>query len=220
MSGAADIFISYASEDRGEAEKLARRLEAFGWTTWWDRRIPPGQDYAKVIENALVSARCVIVLWSKDSAASRWVVNEAGAAADRGVLVPALIAQTDIPFEFRRIQAADLIGWEPSVQNESFNQLVDAVAGILKQPRPPQPPPTPTPTPAPTPTPTPKPPPTPPAPKSNKKTWLLIGAVASLLFSFGGCVDVMSTGDSDTLVGALFLLGLSVCLFVMGVRAK
>lgn len=214
MASAADIFISYASEDRGEAEKLARRLEAFGWTTWWDRRIPPGQDYAKVIENALVSARCVIVLWSKNSAASRWVVNEAGAAADRGVLVPALIAHTDIPFEFRRIQAADLIGWEPSVQNESFNQLVDAVAGILKQPRPPQPPPTPTPTP----TPTPRPPP--PAQKSNKKTWLLIGAAASLLFSFGGCVDVMSTGDSDTLLGAFFLLGLSVCLFVMGLRAK
>ena len=47
-----------------------------------------------------------------------------------------------------------------------------------------------------------------------------VGAVASLLFSFGGCVDVMSTGDSDTLVGSLFMLGLSVCLFVMGVRAK
>ncbi len=219
MASAADIFISYASEDRGEAEKLARRLEAFGWSTWWDRRIPPGQDYAKVIENALNSARCVIVLWSADSAASRWVVNEAGAAADRGVLVPALIAQTDIPFEFRRIQAADLIGWEPSAQNESFNQLVDAVASILKQPRPPQPPPTPTPTPTPAPTPTPTPTP-PPAQKSNKKTWLLIGAAASLLFSFGGCVDVMSTGDSNTLLGALFFLGLSVCLFVMGLRAK
>ncbi|MGE0667660.1 MAG: toll/interleukin-1 receptor domain-containing protein [Sphingomonadales bacterium] len=214
MTGAADIFISYASEDRGEAEKLAHRLEAFGWTTWWDRRIPPGQDYAKVIENALVSARCVIVLWSKDSAASRWVVNEAGAAADRGVLVPALIGQTDIPFEFRRIQAADLIGWEPSSHSESFNQLVDAVAGVLKQPPKPVPPP-----PRPTPTPTPTPPP-PPAAKSNKKTWLLVGAVASLLLSFGGCIDVAETGDEDTLLGALFFLGLSVCLFVMGFRAK
>ncbi|MEN3974532.1 toll/interleukin-1 receptor domain-containing protein [Emcibacter sp. SYSU 3D8] len=211
MAGAADIFISYASEDRGEAEKLARRLESFGWTTWWDRRIPPGQDYAKVIENALVGARCVIVLWSKDSAASRWVVNEAGAAADRGVLVPALIAQTDIPFEFRRIQAADLIGWDPSVQSESFNQLVDAVAGILKTPRP---------APQPMPTPTPRPPPPPPAAKSNKRLWLLMGAGFSLLCAFAGCADVMSTGDEDTLMGALFLLGLSVCLFVMGLRAK
>jgi hypothetical protein len=223
MTGAAEIFISYASEDRGEAEKLAGRLEAFGWTTWWDRRIPPGQDYAKVIENALNSARCVIVLWSRDSAASRWVVNEAGAAADRGILVPALITQTDIPFEFRRIQAADLIGWDPAAHSESFNQLVDAVAAALKTPPKPAPMPEPRPKPQPAIQPMPAPPPQPgprPAQKSNKRTWLLIGAVASLLFSFGGCVDVMSTGDSDTLLGALFFLGLSVCLFVMGLRAK
>ncbi len=220
MTGAADIFISYASEDRAEAEKLARRLESFGWTTWWDRRIPPGQDYAKVIENALNTARCVIVLWSRDSAASRWVVNEAGAAADRGILVPALIAQTDIPFEFRRIQAADLIGWEPSAQSESFNQLVDAVAAALKAPPPvPKPQPFIDPRPKPVP-PTPQPVPPAPAAKSSKKTWLLIGAVASLLFSFFGCVDVATTGDEETLLGALFFLGLSVCLFVMGLRAK
>lgn len=222
MAGAADIFISYASEDRGEAEKLARRLESFGWTTWWDRRIPPGQDYAKVIENALNTARCVIVLWSSDSAASRWVVNEAGAAADRGILVPALITQTDIPFEFRRIQAADLIGWDPAAHSESFNQLVDAVAAALKTPPKPAPMPEPRPKPQPFIQPQPVPTPVPPKPAgtSGKKTWLVIGAVACLLFSFVGCADVMSTGDSDTLVGALFLLGLSVCLFVMGLRAK
>ncbi len=218
MTGAADIFISYASEDRADAEKLARRLEEMGWTTWWDRRIPPGQDYAKVIENALIGAGCVIVLWSKDSAASRWVVNEAGAAADRGVLVPALIAQTDIPFEFRRIQAADLIGWEPSAHSESFNQLVDAVAGVLKKPRPT---PTPAPTPTPTPTPTPKPPPPPPPTKTNyKRNWLFAGAGFSLLCAFAGCSEVMSTGDENTLLGAMFLLGLSVCLFVMALRTK
>lgn len=225
MTGAADIFISYASEDRGEAEKLARRLESLGWTTWWDRRIPPGQDYAKVIENALLGAGCVIVLWSKDSAASRWVVNEAGAAADRGVLVPALIAQTDIPFEFRRIQAADLIGWEPTVESESFNQLVDAVAGVLKQPRPAPTPPQPAPPqPRPQPFVQPKPQPAPPQPavsKPNvKRNRLLAGSVFSLLLAFAGCADVMSTGDQDTLLGSMFLLGLSVCLLVMALRAR
>jgi hypothetical protein len=217
MTGAADIFISYASEDRSEAEKLAGRLEALGWTTWWDRRIPPGQDYAKVIENALNAARCVIVLWSKDSAASRWVVNEAGAAADRGVLVPALIAQTDIPFEFRRIQAADLIGWEPSAHSESFNQLVEAVAAAVKTP--PKPAPQPQPFVQPRPQPAPPVPPQP-AAKSGKRKWYFIGAIVSLVLAFGGCAEVMSTGSEDSLVGMLFFLGLSVCLFVMAARAK
>jgi hypothetical protein len=32
-----DIFISYASEDKGRAQTLARALERKGWSVWWDR---------------------------------------------------------------------------------------------------------------------------------------------------------------------------------------
>ena len=34
----ADIFISYASEDRNKAEELAETLRARGWSVWWDER--------------------------------------------------------------------------------------------------------------------------------------------------------------------------------------
>ena len=37
-----DVFISYAREDRGHAEQLAREFERQGWTVWWDKVIPPG----------------------------------------------------------------------------------------------------------------------------------------------------------------------------------
>jgi hypothetical protein len=34
-----DVFISYATEDRGPAAKLASALGALGWSVWWDRNI-------------------------------------------------------------------------------------------------------------------------------------------------------------------------------------
>ncbi|MGA9600392.1 MAG: toll/interleukin-1 receptor domain-containing protein [Methylocystis sp.] len=68
-----DIFISYASEDRSRAENFARALEAYGWSVFWDRTIRVGSTWRDTIGKQLKSARCVIVLWSKDSIESDWV---------------------------------------------------------------------------------------------------------------------------------------------------
>ena len=68
-----DIFISYASEDRPRAQTLAEALAGQGWSTFWDRTIPTGKTWREVIGAALEEARCVVVLWSDESADSRWV---------------------------------------------------------------------------------------------------------------------------------------------------
>jgi TIR domain len=49
----ADIFISYASQDRDRAKALADALAAQGSSVWWDRVIPPGRVFDEVIEEAL-----------------------------------------------------------------------------------------------------------------------------------------------------------------------
>lgn len=126
-----DIFISYASTDRNKAERLANAFIQQGWSVWWDRQIPPGKSFDEVIEYALSAARCVIVLWSKESVSSRWVKTEAAEAAAKGILVPALIDQVSIPLEFKRIEAADLSDWQSDSPHLEFDQLLKTVAGIL-----------------------------------------------------------------------------------------
>ena len=68
-----DIFISYSRTDLSKAKAIAELLDQHDWSIWWDRRIPAGRIFDDVIEEALDAARCVIVVWSKESVASRWV---------------------------------------------------------------------------------------------------------------------------------------------------
>jgi len=128
-----DIFISYASEDRARAKVLAGALERQGWSVWWDRKIPPGRQFSQVIKEAIDEAKCIIVLWSKESVNSDWVQNEASEGARRKNLVPALIDDVEIPFEFRRIQAARLVDWKGRSPHPEFDTLLEAVRAILGQ---------------------------------------------------------------------------------------
>jgi hypothetical protein len=130
----ADVFLSYASADRERARELAEVLSDRGFTTWWDRTIQPGRAFDEVIQEELAAARCVIVLWSQASAGSNWVKLEASEAASRHVLVPASIEAVPIPFEFRRLQAANLADWTGERDHPELETLLSAVATVVAAP--------------------------------------------------------------------------------------
>jgi hypothetical protein len=131
-----DIFISYASEDRERAGKLAQAFGAMGWSVWWDRRIIVGQAYDQTIERELETARSIVVLWSKYSIASEWVRNEAAVGVGRGVLVPASLECVQLPLEFRRKQTADLTNWNGEPSHSGFQAVCEGVANVLGGPSP------------------------------------------------------------------------------------
>ena len=130
-----DIFISYAREDLDRARPLASALESRGWSVWWDRRIVAGETFDQTIERELESAKSVVVLWSKDSIESEWTKNEATVAAERNVLVPALLDDVRIPLEFRRKQTANLIDWDGDASHEGFQALCEGIAGRIGAPQ-------------------------------------------------------------------------------------
>ena len=130
----ADIFLSYASEDREAARALADLLESAGWTVWWDRRIPAGRTWRSVLEDAVRDMRCVIVLWSAHSVENEWVKEEAESGRARDKLFPVLIEPVKLPVGFRAIQAADLTDWDGSITAPGARQLIADLESLLGKP--------------------------------------------------------------------------------------
>lgn len=103
----ADVFISYSKLDKAIAEALANDLKAKGIDVWWDFDLYAGDDFHDVIMAELNNAKAVIVIWSANSAKSRYVRDEANEALKKNKLIPTLApeATTDnVPLGFKSLQ--------------------------------------------------------------------------------------------------------------------
>ena len=127
----ADIFLSYAREDRDRARTIAESLEEQGWSVFWDKDISAGHQWRNRLEAELGNARCVVVLWSHDSINSDWVKAEARTGGSRGVLVPVIIDEVEPPEVFGNVQAAHLAPWDGRPSAPEMGTVVSAVAGRL-----------------------------------------------------------------------------------------
>ena len=107
-----DIFLSYNREDQARAKLFAEAFEAQGFKVWWDVGLKTGEAYDEVTETALRTAKAVVVLWSKKSAASRWVRAEATLADRNKTLVPCMIEPCERPIMFELTQTAELGHWK------------------------------------------------------------------------------------------------------------
>jgi len=128
-----DIFFSYSTSDRERIAPLVETFEAQGWSVWWDRHIVPGTSFDDMIEHAIAEAACVVVAWTEASITSDWVRREALFGLEKDILVPILLDDIDLPFAFRRTQAAKLIGWTPQEQNNSdLQRLLEGIRQTLR----------------------------------------------------------------------------------------
>jgi uncharacterized membrane protein YhaH (DUF805 family) len=131
----ADVFISYAREDRPRAEQVARALSAAGIESFWDSEIPPGQTWADYIEGKLAQCKTLIVLWSANSTGSQWVREEARMGRDSGKLIPVMLDASPAPFGFGEVQGADLSTWRGEPNHPQWQRVLRAVEAALGGPR-------------------------------------------------------------------------------------
>ncbi len=108
-----DIFISYAQTDRSLASALSVDLEARGYTVWWDVNLIGGQSFREQLLDRLTAARAVIVIWTKNSVSSKWVLDEADEADRLKKLIPTRLPKLpmhEIPLGHRQNQTYEIYG--------------------------------------------------------------------------------------------------------------
>jgi hypothetical protein len=87
----ADVFISYSHRDLELVVPIIEQIRSLGYSIWWDHRLFGGHEYRTRIEAEISAAGAVIVVWSRSSSESTWVVSEASVARDLKKLVPVQI---------------------------------------------------------------------------------------------------------------------------------
>ena len=117
----ADLFISYADEDREWAERLAKALEDNGWSVWWDRRLLAGQSFDQIIERELTNTKAAVVLWSRrcragGSATRRGRPTPATRSLPRGSTTPSCHSNSAIG----RLRALSAGREKPDIRGSSF----------------------------------------------------------------------------------------------------
>lgn len=123
----ATVFLSYSRADQDRARVLAQALEQAGLQVWWDTLIEGGAVFAKTIEAALVASDAVIVLWSANSIASDWVLDEAAHGRHMKKLVPLSLDGTESPLGFRQYQSIALAIDHGRIDDASLQAVLRAV---------------------------------------------------------------------------------------------
>jgi adenylate cyclase len=127
----ADVFVSYARVDKARVAPIVAAIEAQGWSVWWDPEIAAGQLFDDQIEAQLAAAKCVLVVWTPTSVASRWVRGEAREAADRGILVPVRFDDARLPMDVRALHTTDLDRWGDNPSSAPFQEVLRALGGMM-----------------------------------------------------------------------------------------
>jgi TolB-like protein len=128
--GPTTVFFSYSRDDQPQAIPIIRQIEAAGFSVWWDGLLEGGERYSRATEDALNRAKAVVVLWSKVSAQSHWVHDEATRGRDRGVLVPLSLDGTDPPLGFGQFQVITLAKARIDAQDMQIQRMTRAIAAL------------------------------------------------------------------------------------------
>jgi TIR domain len=124
------VFVSHATADRVTAERLANGMQAVGYRSWYsDWELTAGDSIVGKIGAALSAPDVLVVLLSKESVSSRWVMRELDAAlmkqlsGSNVLVIPIQLEDCPIPPLLQSILRIDLReGFEPG-----FVKLLDAL---------------------------------------------------------------------------------------------
>lgn len=139
----ADIFISFASQDRRVAMTLCAALENRGFKCWISSRdIPPGENFQIAIVHAIRKAKIMLLVFTANSNNSDEMSKELALASQNRLMVVPLRIEDVAPndafaYEFATRQWIDFFAdWEMAIQQlaERISYATGITAGVAEGP--------------------------------------------------------------------------------------
>jgi predicted nuclease with TOPRIM domain len=135
------VFLSYKRVDDAARAKVVRdRLEALGLEIFQDVDMSAGTDFHTDLNKRIRAATAVLVLWSRSSIDSRWVLAE----AKKGLELDKLVAvgfdrdiTKEVPMPFNGIQTPDLSDWIENgskADHHGWRSVLKALGGLSNRP--------------------------------------------------------------------------------------
>lgn len=120
------IFLSYSRKDIDFARKLSMDLEKAGYDVWWDLTdLRGGDDWVRVIPDAIAKSEFFIVVLSPNSVESEWVRKEYTQALSlRKKIVPIMFTPCTVPFALNTI---NYVNFATGEYQENFANLLRAL---------------------------------------------------------------------------------------------
>ena len=127
------VFVSYSAHDRAVVERLVAALIRAGLTVRWDDELWTGDDWKVELAGLHADAAAVLVVWSRSSAQSEFVLEEAGAARRDGKMIAVTLDGFDsVLAPFDDILTLDLSGWSGDADDLRLGELVPALDRRLR----------------------------------------------------------------------------------------
>jgi len=127
-----DIFISYSTVNTEEAEKICYELEKEDYKCWYaPRDILPSQAYPEQIIQGIKEAKYFVLLHSKNSTVSRYVVREVTKALSlEKIIVPILLDNASLSENMEFI--LETCQWIDA-SNVAFEEKIEELKDILEK---------------------------------------------------------------------------------------
>ena len=122
-----DVFVSYSSKQKSIGDGVCHYLESHGCKCWMaPRDIPPGSGFGDLIEEAILQAKVVVLVYSENSFLSQWVRGEINTAFSEGKpIVPFRVDEMLIKGEFKIM--LNRVHWI-----DAFPEYADKLPDLLK----------------------------------------------------------------------------------------
>jgi len=129
-----DVFISYSTANKSVANEVLSTLENRNIRCWIaPRDIPPGKLYGASLINAIKAAQIMVLVLSRGTNHSEYVVRELNEAVANGLMI--------ISFRIEEVEPSENLGFyinstqwldaiEPPMENH-LNKLADSVEALL-----------------------------------------------------------------------------------------